>query len=260
METSEASHAPSSDIALWTGTYDVTSYLSNSQKNLGLFALLNLLQDAAALHADRLGFGYDDMVRRKTFWVLTRQKLALRKWPKWKDRVSLRTWIRLNRGPFSNRDFEIFLGDEKIGECTASWVAVSAETRKPTNIDLGDLFDALQTERKVSVEAGKIELRSDLESIAKFQVRNSDIDQNQHVNNTRYAQWVLDSIPLEDHRKHSLREYEVNFLAETHVGDVITIRKGEAPASDGLRRADFQGVRESDDKIVFAARLGFVEL
>jgi hypothetical protein len=72
----------------WTGCYDVASFLSNSQKSLGLFALLNLLQDAAALHADELGFGYDEMVRKKTFWVLTRQKLEMQTWPKWKERVA----------------------------------------------------------------------------------------------------------------------------------------------------------------------------
>jgi hypothetical protein len=48
-----------------------------------------------------------------------------------------------------------------------------------------------------------------------------------------------------------LQEYEVNFIAETKSGDVITIFGG-ALTED---RFQFQGVRTSDQKIVFAATM-----
>ena len=100
-------------------------------------------------------------------------------------------------------------------------------------------------------------MRTDLKTEATFQVRNSDLDVNGHVNNTRYAQWILDSIPLEAHAAYRLDEYEINFLAETNVGDTVVIERGEVePSPTSPTRWQFQGRRMPDDKTVFVARLG----
>ena len=74
---------------------------------------------------------------------------------------------------------------------------------------------------------------------------------NNHVNNTRYAQWVLDAIPFASHAKFLLKQYEINFIAETKSGDVVHIQ--EAPSSSGT--VFFQGLRESDSKVAFTVRM-----
>ena len=59
----------------------------------------------------------------------------------------------------------------------------------------------------------KIIVSSKCQELARFHVRNSDIDSNNHVNNTRYAQWILDSLPIDLLKKGvELKGYEVNFL------------------------------------------------
>jgi acyl-ACP thioesterase len=90
-------------------------------------------------------------------------------------------------------------------------------------------------------------------------VRNSDLDLNGHVNNTRYAQWILDSAPPEAHRTYRVERYEVNFLAEIQLGDAVAIETVPLEASPtpetGLY---FQGRRLSDGEPAFAALLGVV--
>ncbi len=61
------------------------------------------------------------------------------------------------------------------------------------------------------------------EKLAQFPVRNSDLDINQHVNNTKYAQWILDAIPYDYHRSLRLKTYSVNFLSETHLQDEVRV-------------------------------------
>ena len=99
----------------------------------------------------------------------------------------------------------------------------------------------------------KIPPADDLETLARFRVQTSDLDANGHVNNVRYAQWILDA-PGHAHQTHVVRDYEVNFLAETSVGDDVIIEWDGAsgPPTDALR---FQGRRAGDGRIVFAARL-----
>lgn len=234
---------------IWHQRYDVNTTLLTPQKKLGLFGLLNLLQDTAWIHATHLGHGYEDMIRDETAWVLTRQKLVMNHWPQWRDQIELITWIRPVTGMIAIRDFEIHLGGKKIGECSTQWLILDLKTRRPAEKSLKLSPAEFRQDAPPIVEASKISLQKDLKEFAQFHVRNSDLDLNGHVNNTRYAQWILDSLPEHKLREYRLEEYEVNFISETKSGDLITIYGG-ALAED---RFQFQGVRLSDSKTVFAA-------
>ena len=91
---------------IWTQTYDVNTVVLNPQKRLGLVGLLNILQDAAWVHARHLEHGYEDMIERGAIWVLTRQKLIMNGWPEWGEVVQVRTWVRPVNGPLAHRDYE----------------------------------------------------------------------------------------------------------------------------------------------------------
>ena len=242
---------------IWTQTYDVNTIVLDHHKRLGLFGLLNLLQDIAWLHAKHLGWGYEALVEHGTAWVLVRQKLVMADWPVWGDVVEVRTWPRGVIGALAVREFEIVAGDRKFGECSTSWLIIDAQTRRPTKIDREAFRKNTRTEGCLAIEAGKITPQTGLKPVATFQVRNSDLDVNGHVNNTRYAQWILDSIALEALAAYRLDEYEVNFLAETNVGDTVAIERAEIePSPTSPARWQFQGRRMPEDKVVFVARLG----
>ena len=242
---------------IWTQTYDVNTIVLDDQKRLGLSGLLNLLQDIAWLHAKHLGWGYEALVEHGTAWVLVRQKLVMADWPVWGDVVEVRTWPRGVIGALAVREFEIVAGDRKFGECSTSWLIIDAQTRRPTRIDREAFRKNTRTEGCLAIEAGKITPQTGLKPAATFLVRNSDLDVNGHVNNTRYAQWILDSVPLEAHAAYRLDEYEVNFLAETNVGDTVVIERDEIePSPTSPARWQFQGKRIKEDKAAFVARLG----
>ena len=239
--------------AIFTKSFEINSFLVNPQGKLGLYALLNMLQDAAGSHAERLGHGFEEALQRKMFWVMTRQALAMTEWPPWRNTVDIKTWLRPIKGLFAEREFEISYGGKKIGTCITTFLPLHSETRKPIKSDA--ILAPDETKEAVTdLEATKIELVTDTDHLTSFQVRNSDIDMNLHVNNTKYAQWVLDSIPASSHSKFRLLQYEVNFLAETHVGDTISIDSKTSQLFDPLV-IQFQGTRQADKKPVFVSRI-----
>lgn len=243
--------------AIWTQTYDVNTIVLDDQKRLGLSGLLNLLQDAAWIHAKHTGWGYEDLIQRGTIWVLARQKLVMTDWPVWGDVVAIRTWGRPTPGALALREYEIVVGDRTLGECTTSWLILDWQTRRPQKLDRVAFDPQCRTDGFLNIEAQKIALRTDLKPAATFQVRNSDLDVNGHVNNTRYAQWIVDSLTPEEHAAYRLDGYEVNFLAETQVGDTVIIERGEIePSPTSPARWQFQGRRIAEDKPAFVARLG----
>lgn len=236
---------------IWRQKYNVNTLLVNPQKRLGLYGLLNLIQDTAWIHATHLGHGYEEMIRDHTAWVLTRQKVKMKRWPKWGDEIVLETWVRPFKGLMAIRDFRIISDDETIGECTTQWLILDLRTRRPAEKTIENTDEQVRLDAPAFIETGKIPLKSDLMEYAQFQVRNSDLDLNGHVNNTKYAQWILDSIEREKHQQYFLSEYEVNFIAETMPQDTIKIFGGNL--SNDLFQ--FQGQRINDNKTVFSATL-----
>lgn len=236
---------------IWNQPYDINTLLVNSQKKLSLFGILNLFQDTAWIHATHLDHGYEEMIRYNTAWVLTRQKVVMNHWPVWGSKVILKTWVRPISGIIAVRDFEIWCDDKILGKCTTQWLILDLSTRKPAakNLTLAENFT--RKDLPETLEASKIILKDQLIKLSEFHVRNSDLDLNGHVNNTKYAQWVLDSVTEEKHREFILKEYEINFIAETKLGDTISI----FCAQTETLKYQFQGVRNSDQKIVFAATL-----
>lgn len=241
--------------AIWTQDYSVNTIVLNPLKRLGLVGLLNILQDAAWIHAKHLGHGYEAMLDQGTIWVLSRQKLIMGNWPVWGDQIRIRTWVRPLGGPLAQRDYEILANDgQVIGQATSSWLVLDMQTRRPAKLRLtGETLACRDDKALDQTTPGKIAPAGDAALRACFQVRNSDLDVNGHVNNTRYAQWILDSVPFADHQSHRIDSYEVNFLSEVHVDDEIAIHQA-LPDADG--RLPFQGQRAADGKTVFTARLG----
>lgn len=237
---------------IFVKSFEVNSFLVNSQGFLGLYQTLNLLQDSAWAHANILGIGNEDFNQKNMFWALTRQKLVMKRWPRWGEHVEVHTWVRPGNHVFSIREFEIYVSNEKVGESSTSWVALDISTRKIAIFEGKSIFEKFKVDRKLDFEADKILPFKDGEKISSFKVRNSDIDVNQHVNNTKYAQWILDSLKFSDHKNYILNSYEVNFLSESKIDDKVQL---EGLEENPQKKFFFQGKRDRDDKVLFTAKL-----
>jgi medium-chain acyl-[acyl-carrier-protein] hydrolase len=244
--------------AIGSKRYEINSFLVNPQARLGLYALLNMLQDAGWYHATLLGHGHEvSLARNRAFWVLTRQHLVMKEWPAWGEHLDITTWIRPITGAIATRDFSLSVGGRTVGEATSGFILLDAETRRPLKDGAASLDFEARSEGVLTLETPKIPPLEMTTSMAKFQVRNSDIDMNDHVNNTRYAQWILDAMPMEWHRTYKLEDYQINFLIEAKLGDAVDVRfvALEGDETTARTKLQFQGFRESDGKVIFAAAL-----
>ena len=79
---------------IWTQHNDVNTIVLDHQKRISLVGMLNFLQDTAWIHAEHLGWGFEDLIAKGTIWVLSRQKLVMTDWPVWEDKVTIETWPR----------------------------------------------------------------------------------------------------------------------------------------------------------------------
>lgn len=240
----------------FTNEYSVNTNNININGRLGLFGILSMLQDVAAIHAETVGLGIVDMVEKGSFWVLVQQKLKMESWPTWQQSLQIKTWIRSPLGPKGLRDFEIFVDGEKIGESVITFMLLDSKTRKPVWPDFMSEFQSLCRTDNLKLTPHRIDSPEDLEFKNAFNVRISDLDVNNHVNNVKYTQWVLDSIPIEYHKQANLKEYEINFVSETRLEDQVQIfSKLNSEQVNKSLNSHYEGRRESDGKVLFKAKL-----
>lgn len=241
--------------AIFIQQHRIDTTLVNISQRLGLFGLLGLLQDAAAEHANSLGLNYDNLMAKGFFWVLIQQRLRMTYYPHWNEAITIQTWAKPINGIYAIREYEIFLGDEKIGECSTTWMILDSQTHKPKRLSNAEHTFTTRDDYALDFRAEKIRL-PELKPIKTVTVKISDLDINQHVSNTKYAQWMLDCIPIDYHRNYVVKEYLINFSGETFLGDNIDcLSSQENPDFSPSECVYFSGVRQSDNKSVFSAKL-----
>lgn len=242
---------------VWTENYKIASYLVNLRGKAGLYAVLNLIQDVGWLHAINMNVKLEP----NHAWVFTRQKLVMHSWPAWNETVTIKTWLRPpSSDTFLLRDYEIYVGEKKLGECTSTFTVIDMTTRRLAQTEWSKYDHLWNRDVQLEHTPGKILFDTVAYDLAQFEVRNSDIDMNNHVNNTKYAQWLLDALPIDTLKAGvDLYGYEVNFVSETKIGDIVKIQQAKnETVVDGKSSVQFRGVRSSDEKVVFTARMNIV--
>ncbi len=189
--------------------------------------LCNIFQITAGLHAEKGGISYADMVQHHQAWVLSRMLLEIKVLPKWKDKVTVKTWIQSLENSRSIRCLELYLNGEKIVGCQTLWAVINTQTRRPDSLLLPhehfEKFAVKATEQNVE----KIEIDSIEDSIANQTVMLSDLDIVNHVNNVKYLEWCLNHENPKRLFSNTLKTIQINFMRELNRNDEAKILKLE---------------------------------
>ncbi len=212
----------------------LTCYDTDSHCRLRPASFMNMAQEIAQRHATVLGFGYDDLISRRTAWVLSRIHIRFLKYPHWRDSVTLSTWHKGADGLFYLRDFLMEDGrGEPLVAATSSWLVLNVDTRHLSR-EAGVTDNGTSCLRDAVAEhCGKIRIPSGIAPVraGERHVSYSDVDMNGHANNVSYLVWVMDTLDYEYVLRHPVREISLNFNAEIHPGDNVEIFRYDTDGS-----------------------------
>lgn len=237
-------------------TLRVKSYETDINANLKLYSFMNFAQEAAGLHADSLGFGYDNLIQTDIAWVLSRIHVRFLKLPRWKDEISLETWHKGTDRLFGFRDFEVLdsLG-EKIILATSSWLVINTRTRRLQRMEniMGENTEGNDSRHAIEEAAERLVSPQEMEFVRTRVVAFSDVDINRHTNNAKYTEWALDCIKEDVITAIRITDLVINFNAESRMGDSIDFYK-----SDTSETMFIEGKR--GDNSIFQFKLSYVKL
>ncbi len=186
-------------------------------------AVLDLFQDAAGQHAIEIGVGFNDMIKRSYLWVLTKIKFKIICEPTSYQKVIVKTWpLAPNRLSY-RREYCIENENGKqliIG--SSEWVVIDSEKRRFLSVpDLYPFSDGFHEEMMFEGKLGKV---PNFELVGTPRTVNAgfcELDVNNHVNNTKYANYVLDAI--NPSKSDVLDTFQIDYRKEVLQGTELSI-------------------------------------
>jgi acyl-ACP thioesterase len=211
----------------WRTEHVIRSYDVDPHQTARLPALCRFMQEAAYHHAEHLGLGHAFLSDQGMAWVLARQRIQIDRLPKWGDRVHLRTWPSGRDRLFFYRDFEITDGDGNRSLIASNaWSLIDIEKRERVHSDIYLSLDIPEGEKVFDTKLGRVKGCDGAEQLS-IPVTYGDLDLNGHVNNVRYIEWLLNSLPTAFHSSHILTDLEINFLGEARHEQTVGVCSAE---------------------------------
>ncbi|PVX47322.1 acyl-ACP thioesterase [Flavobacterium sp. 103] len=188
--------------------------------------LCNLLQLTAAAHSEVGGISFTDMQEFNQAWVLSRMRVEITELPKWRDVVTIKTWINSLENSRSVRALEMHVNGKKIVGSETFWAVFNTKARRPEPLALPYQHFELYPENKAT-EMGfsKINLPQEKEMIFERTVFMSDLDIVNHANNVKYLEWCLDLVDENKILSQQIKSFEMNFLKELSLKDKVIIHE-----------------------------------
>ncbi|MGL2966063.1 acyl-[acyl-carrier-protein] thioesterase [Flavobacterium sp. XGLA_31] len=210
--------------------------------------LCNILQLTAGLHAEMGGISFTDMQVHHQAWVLSRMRVEISAMPKWRDVITIKTWINSLENSRSIRCLEVYLGDKKIVGCETFWAVFNTKTRRPESLVLPHQHFQKYSDRATVQSFSKIDFQQEMQNKGTHVVKLSDLDIVNHANSVKYLEWCLDTVDLNILINQKIDSFEMNYLKEVAMSDIVTLNQKEE-----LNTVVY--TVEKDAKVCFALQL-----
>lgn len=232
----------------------ITGFEVDMFDRLKLSALMKRHQEVGELHLNEFGTSSDIMRSEQNIaFVFTKVNIKVHDLPRSEEKVTIRTWCSSLKGVRFTRNYVMFgesgnVMTEAKGEVTTIDL-VNRRIVRPTEINSFKNF-LYNNELENSADyPQKLHFPENCAEKHQRRIHFSDIDYNGHVNNTVYADMVLDCLDLETLKK-PIKGFEINFINEVLLSETLEI----GVLQDGDERL-FSG--NVNDRNCFTARLAF---
>ena len=216
----------------------------------------NHLLNAADFHSTSRGFGMKRLMNMQRAWVLSRLAIEMEEMPIQYTSFNVETWVESAMRYFTSRNFRIVAPEpatEKslsysqdsspkvYGYGRSIWAMIDTDSRQPTDImaiDNGAINNWIEADKLCPIDkGGRVKMGNQAEQVRQIDTYYNDVDINGHINSVKYIEHVLDLWPLDWYKIHSVKRFEIAYVAEAYAGERLAF------------------YREQNDDLTFCVRI-----
>lgn len=214
--------------------YEMTRRVTYSEVRsdlmLDIAGVTDYLQDASLFHSEDVGQGVYNLTKTGLAWFLSSWQIEVNRYPKYGERVLVRTWPHKFMGFFGHRNFEIV--DEKgerLVKANSIWILMDVGKMAPQipdeemlkAYDISPALDMEYDKRKIlPLKDGEV-VETGLSG--RIDVIHEMLDNNGHVNNSRYVRAALPYI----NNLGKTKKMRVDYRHAAKLGDVMHVKVTE---------------------------------
>lgn len=212
-------------------------------------SIMRYIQTAAQCQLTEGGMSYDNLKKNNRAFILSRLKLEILKPLRAYAPLTALTYPCESRGYSFLRCYALESDGEVVARAISVWALIDTESRGLVRVNDFDLGLPILPKNELVLAAMK--LPTTLMDVGGYGVHYGDVDQNRHMNNTKYPDMYSNYLPLEG---KMIRSITINYANEAQIGEKLRVLRAE---EDGLFY--FRTVR-SDGKVNSEAQIELCDI
>lgn len=230
--------------------FTVRNYETDFKQRLKPSAILGYFQETAGDHSEEMGLGFGKLAESGYIWVLSKIYVEIEALPKFRDTVTVSTWPHIPNKAIYERSFEMrSKAGNVLMRAFSRWCILSAKNGRIVPCSRIEQPQIDFIERKsVDFSEWKIdEIQDKARPAFSIKIANSEYDLNNHVNNIKYADYILNCFSVEELRAKEIRSFQIHYVKQSHEGDVLDFYREERGGEYFI-----EGVKNGEETVVVA--------
>jgi len=209
-----------------TRKIDYAEVDADFNQNLGPF--FKLIQEAAVMHSEQVGYDTQTLLERGAVWILNALEAEIYRYPQLREEVRVVTWHKSSKGFKAFRDFSVYAGEEKLAAVSSLWLFFDIRKKRLTRVPAETGRDyTSEAENALKSNIGSWKPRDDFQPafVTDICVRHSDFDPLNHVNNAVYLDYLETLVARFGNRRKQVAGIKIQYKKEID-RTVATLKAG----------------------------------
>ncbi len=185
-------------------------------------SILKYIQSAAQAQLNDNGMSYDQLRNNSRAFLLSRLKLEILRPLRAYTPLTAITYPCESRGYSFLRCYTLECDGETVARAMSVWALIDTDTKGLVRVN--DFNLNLPTLPPNDLVLGAMKMPSSLMDIGGYGVHYGDVDQNRHMNNTKYPDMYSNFLPFNN---KMIRSITINYSAEAEIGDKLRVQRAE---------------------------------
>ena len=209
-------------------------------------SLLRYIQSSAQMQLNENGMSYNELYEKQHRAFLL-SRITVEFYEEVREGASLlaETFPVPSRGYTFLRCYQLWRDDRIIGRAISAWALIDTEEKRLVKTNDFDL--PLEHLPKLDLELMHIRMPAEAVPVGEYTVTYSEVDQNRHMNNTKYADMYAHFLPMENRRIASLT---ISYMKEAPIGTNLKVLYAEHEGAHYIRTILPNGDVNSEARIV----------
>ena len=210
----------------WIETYTVNIHDADLNGIVSTSGILRYMQDASNRQMMAQKPSYEELLAAGYAFILSRIGLSVYAPIHAYEQITVETWAVASRGVIYNRCYRVLRDGELVAEATTAWALVGVEDKKLHRVGEVPLNYWEDEPLELDLPARfKIPAEVELSLRGERTILYPDVDQNKHLNNTRYPDLFCSFFP--EITRSRVIIAMLSFVKEAPLGETIKIYCGE---------------------------------